>query len=551
MVVSTLNFPSLLTKLVKSKNSSNFALFLIIVVALIVRIWGLGDVGFNSDESVYSGQAANLAGNHPFAEHFSIFRAHPLLFQFMVSLSFEAFGVLDTNARMVSVIFAVSTIYVTFLIGSNLFNKRVGLVSAFILAILPYHVIVSRQAIVDVPYSLFFNLMLLFMIKYVMTVKVRQNKDETNTGGKLLKLNIIRSSRLKDLLSLKSSDMIWIYAIGFSAGLTFLSKEVGVIAVISVLVYLYFRRKIGLVKIIILLGVFILTISPHLIVLAIRDEASQNAFLYSQWQLSRPPNHPPSFYPEVLLSSLGFVLSGLCVLAVIHSIFSKQNRESVILLLTWIFIPLLFFQLWPTKGFYYMLPLIPAFVVLGISFISTNWIERIRHHKVIIIFIIILVPLSTNFIISIINPPEEQRYLAGSGGLPYAREAAQWIAENTPEGSVFMTIGPSMGNVIKFYSNRDTMAISTNPNPAAHNPSYKPIINPDYMLRSGQIQYIVYDMFSAARTQHFADKVLYYAEKFDGHLVYSEYETYTDKEGNVVSKPAILIYVINDIKGVR
>ena len=33
----------------------------IIALASFVRFWALGDIGFNSDESVYSGQAANLS----------------------------------------------------------------------------------------------------------------------------------------------------------------------------------------------------------------------------------------------------------------------------------------------------------------------------------------------------------------------------------------------------------------------------------------------------------------------------------------------------------
>ena len=138
--------------------------------------------------------------------------------------------------------------------------------------------------------------------------------------------------------------------------------------------------------------------------------------------------------------------------------------------------------------------------------------------------------------------------MAGSGGIPYAREAALWIKENTPEGSVFMTIGPTIGNVIKFYANSDTLALSINPNPAKHNPSYSPIINPDLMIRNGQIQYLIYDVYSATRTQHFADKLNYYVDKYDAQLIHSEYKKYYNPETKkVILKPLILVYVINGI----
>ncbi len=387
-------------------------------------------------------KSANLAGYHEFSEHFSIFRAHPLFFQFMVSLAFEVFDLIDTNARMISIIFAILTVYVTYLIGSNLFNKNVGLLSSFLLAILPYHIIVSRQAIVDVPYSFFFNLTLFFMIKYVAIIRNGQNnpgnlnlKNESLRLSKIRDLSFskIRSLSFKDVIHNKIGAQIWIYALAVSSGLTFLSKEVGAIALISVLVYLRFRYKFGIINIIFVIGIFILTISPFLIVLTIREEASQNAFLYSQWQLSRPPNHPPSFYFDVLLSSLGFVLSGLCILAIIYGVISKYNRDTIILLLTWILIPFTFFQLWPTKGFYYMLPLIPAFVILGTSFLFTNLAKRIHITKKIIILIVVLIPLTTGAGILIFFPSGEHEYLAGSGGLPYAREAGQWIERTHPK----------------------------------------------------------------------------------------------------------------------
>jgi len=47
----------------------------------VLRVWQLNDVGFNSDEAVYSGQAAAIAENSELEDLFPVFRAHPLLLQ--------------------------------------------------------------------------------------------------------------------------------------------------------------------------------------------------------------------------------------------------------------------------------------------------------------------------------------------------------------------------------------------------------------------------------------------------------------------------------------
>ena len=57
----------------------------ILVAATLIRIWQLNRIGFNSDETVYAGQAASIAGNVTLQKFFPIYRAHPLLFQTLLS----------------------------------------------------------------------------------------------------------------------------------------------------------------------------------------------------------------------------------------------------------------------------------------------------------------------------------------------------------------------------------------------------------------------------------------------------------------------------------
>ena len=67
-----------------------------------------------------------------------------------------------------------------------------------------------------------------------------------------------------------------------------------------------------------------------------------------------------------------------------------------------------------------------------------------------------------------------------------------------------MTIGPSMANIVQFYGHRKAYGLSVSPNPLHRNPSYEPLVNPDRLIRDNEIQYVVWDSFSAARSPFFA-----------------------------------------------
>jgi 4-amino-4-deoxy-L-arabinose transferase-like glycosyltransferase len=177
---------------------------MIIVSASLLRVWDLGSIGFNGDEAVYSGQSATLSGNEESAKYFSIYRAHPLFLQFIVSIFFANFGVSDIIARMAPAIFGILTVIFVYFIGKELYDKKVAMVAAIVMTIIPYHIIVSRQVLLDVPLSFFATLTLFFVIRY------------------------LRRER----------DVYLLYFIGAASGLSFLSKEVGIFVLIASIVSL-------------------------------------------------------------------------------------------------------------------------------------------------------------------------------------------------------------------------------------------------------------------------------------------------------------------------
>ena len=98
----------------------------------------------------------------------------------------------------------------------------------------------------------------------------------------------------------------------------------------------------------------------------------------------------------------------------------------------------------------------------------------------------------------------------------------EWIRKNTLSDSEFLTIGPSLANIIQFYGKRRALALSVSPNPLHRNPTYQPVLNADLMLRTNAVQYLVYDSYSAARTPFFARRLMAFVHKYNGILVCRE-----------------------------
>src|SRR5512140_3017014 len=80
-------------------------LALIIAAGALIRLWQINVLGFNSDEAVYSGQAAALARMTYLQDLFPFFRSHPVLFPFLLSVIFKYAGMSDLWPRLLGVAF--------------------------------------------------------------------------------------------------------------------------------------------------------------------------------------------------------------------------------------------------------------------------------------------------------------------------------------------------------------------------------------------------------------------------------------------------------------
>jgi len=475
--------------------------------AAFLRLWQLNGLGFNSDEAVYAGQAAAIAGDPALKGIFPVFRAHPLLFQFVLAVLFRG-GSHDLVARLLAVAFGLATIYLVYRLGSLLYGQAVGLVAAALLALCPYHVVVTRQALLDGALTFFATLTVLLLAKFATT-----------------------------------GFPPWLWAAGAAFGLTFLAKETGLVFAPATYAFLALAPGIR-VRLRDVAGWAVcaaLVIAPFPLSLLLGG-GSRTAKGYLVWQLFRAPNHDWSFYLTQVSRALGPLLLAAALLALVASVGVWTWRET--LLASWAAVPVLFFQVWPVKGFQYLLPVAVVVAVLAARLVAGAWPWRWRLPAAARALAVVALVASLGIASwGRVSSPGATSFLAGSGGVPGGREAGRWLQANTPPGSRLLTIGPSMSNILAFYGHRRGYGLSVSPNPLHRNPSYEPVENPDLLVRSGEVQYLVWDSYTAARTPYFTGRLLRYVRRYHGQVVHAETVT-VRRDGVPTAHPVIVIYQV-------
>jgi len=472
----------------RRRHGRQLAVAATLLMAAVLRLVDLGRIGLNSDEAVYAGQAASLAGNGHFLPHFPIVRAHPLLMQMIMSPLYRD-GVPDVGGRYVAALFGTGTVALVYVLGSVLYGPRVGVVSAVVLAVMPYHVIVSRQIMLDGPMA--------FFATAALTCLALAAKSPGRAG--------------------------WLIAAGGFIGLAALTKETAFTLVGAGFVFLSLVNNMWRpLRFPIAGAVAAVSITVAYPILTAVSGGTGRGQSYLLWQLTRQPNHGFGFYPLVVGASMGILAlavaaAGLLVPRLTGRHFSWQE----VLLLSWILVPLLFFQVWPVKGFSYLMPLAPAIAVLvarALVQLPRSVASHRRRLAAIAVGVLVVGSLLVPAGLAVVHPARSG--LAGAGGVPGGREAGRWVDGHIPHGARIITIGPSMANIIQYYSARRCDGLSVSPNPLHRNPSYASIDNADAELRAGNYQYIVWDVYSAKRSSHFAARAMELVRRFSGRPVY-------------------------------
>ena len=496
--------------------AESVSVVLILLVGIAVRLWGINSFGFNTDEAVYAGQAAAIAQDPDLKEIFPIFRAHPLLVQLLLAVTFT-FGVNDLLARVAAVAVGIATIFLVYRIASLLYGVRAGLIGALIIALMPYHVVVTRQVLLDGPMALITTLTLYLLVKFGLTQRA-----------------------------------VWLYAAGASTGLAFLAKETSIILISAIYAFLALspELRVRIRDLAISAAAMVLVIAPFpLSLLLAGGGGTERTQQYLVWQLLRRSNHEWDFYPSVVPPAIGLAVIALAIVGIVAWRSTIGWPEK--LLIAWIVLPTVFFQLWPVKGFQYLIATAPPIAVLAaraLALWAPRWVELfgrtlridwLRPAAIGLIAFSLFLPTWSR-----VQGATSDEFLAGTGGVPGGREAGLWLRENTPEGATLMTIGPSMANILQFYGHRRAYGLSVSPDPLHRNPAYDPLKNPDLLIRSNDLQYAVWDSFSAARSEFFSDGLMQLVRRYHGRAIHTETARVRAEDGSLNERPVIVIYEV-------
>jgi Dolichyl-phosphate-mannose-protein mannosyltransferase len=495
----------------------------ILTAALLLRVVDLGKIGFNSDEAVYTGQAAALAGDQELGRYFSPFRAHPLFVQTLLAILFRVVGVSDVAARtLVALGFGVGGVAAVILLTRRLYGWGVALIAGLFLALVPYHVILSRQVNLDVALALVVTLALGAVHRYA-----------------------------------KSRSPAWLLLSAPLAGLATLAKETAVLLIPIMLLFFMWSRLLWRIKLqyVVAWGtLFALTVLPFAATRLLFETGSAPGYVL--YQFLREPNHEWWYFPIILWESLTppVVIAALVGLGVMVARRTMGDK----LLLSWLFVYGIFFQVWPTKLFPYLIVIAPPLLIA--SGIGVLWLASLARRRLRPIWSQVAAAAVALALGATLVPPS---ILAATQGVerfegPFAldvevqdfaggREVGRWIGENTPEGSIFLTIGPSMGNILSFYGHRDWFALSVNRDPNKRNPAYRPIINPDLEIRRLQIHYAIWDAYSADRSAFYNASLMRTVRRHRGTPIFAawlgpERELRTGREPPSGVDPRIVVY---------
>ncbi len=151
-----------------NKNKTKLYVLILFVIGFILRLINVLNFGTSVDASGHALMAFNFIDSGKLAT----WNQSVGLWYFLTDLAYKVFGVGDFSARFVALILGSFSIIIMFLFVKEVFNERVGLIAAFLLAFSPFHIIETVPEM-DVATMFFVLFSMYFFIK-----ALKQNKNK-------------------------------------------------------------------------------------------------------------------------------------------------------------------------------------------------------------------------------------------------------------------------------------------------------------------------------------------------------------------------------------
>lgn len=130
-----------------SVSKTNIILFVILVLAAVLRLYALASESFWLDElhtmketNPYVGTWGDLINTLQTSD------VHPPLFYVMERLSLRMFGFDEWGARFLPAIAGILCVWAIYLLGKEILNKSLGLIAAAVMAVNYYNILFSQEA---------------------------------------------------------------------------------------------------------------------------------------------------------------------------------------------------------------------------------------------------------------------------------------------------------------------------------------------------------------------------------------------------------------------
>ncbi len=299
-----------------------------------------------ADEQTYSQWAYHMVKSGDYLTPYAfgglaVWIGKPPFYMWLMSLSYQAFGVSNDATRLWSPIFAALTLVVVYFLGKRLYNRIVGFTSAMVLATFTTFFLFARHAMTDVAFVFFILASIYFFMLSEQTQKISRY---TVLSGLFFGLALLT----KQVEALLIPLTVFTYLVVTRRSISFLFTKhftafwgIGLLLLSPWVIYMFLSFGSTFWNWFVIYCGLTRTISPI-------EGHTGNYLFYFSYLIDN----------ERLWAILLPFAAGLCFF---NSVFKRSKADT--LLLAWMGIVLLVFTVAQTKLSWYILPAIPAFAI--------------------------------------------------------------------------------------------------------------------------------------------------------------------------------------------
>ncbi len=349
-------------------------LLIIFLLSIPLFFWKLGGFGFfDPDEGRYAEIPREMMVNHdwitPTLNFVKYFEKPPLLY-WLTASSFKLFGLNETAARLVPALCALLGLAMTYFLGRRMFGRRVGILSACVLATTLFWPLMARQIVID---------MLLSVALFAAVAFWWLGHTEENARLRVLDF-----------------AAFWVFL-----GSAVLSKGPVAVLLVGATIGIYVivcrqSKTTSLKNWALGIALFLLISAPWFIAVAARNSEFNRYFWWGQnvarfLGIGKNREHVEPIYFFLMFLPLlffpwAFLLPAMAITAWKRvwpqraQPFSPQQRAAIYLFINAAFITL-FFSASTSKLLTYILPVFPALAILVGAYLDSLWRSKIEYWK--------------------------------------------------------------------------------------------------------------------------------------------------------------------------